>query len=130
MKKNRVIKTLEEYFEKREDVIMAFLFGSFSKGIEGKTSDVDIAIYFKDEKDKMKIWCDIERLLKKEVDVVVLNRSFPIVGWEAIRGIPLSIKDREKYLDYLLSVSWEAEDLIDFNLDAFRMKEELQNVAR
>ena len=130
MKKDEIVKTLKEYFERREDVSMAFLFGSFFRGVEGQKSDIDVALYFKDEKDKMNVWCDLERLLKKEVDVIVLNNAFPIIAWEAIRGIPLVIKDREKYLDYLLSVSWEAEDLLDFNLDAFRMKEELQNVAR
>jgi predicted nucleotidyltransferase len=38
---------LKEYFEKREDILMAFLFGSYAKAISHRESDVDIAVYFR-----------------------------------------------------------------------------------
>ena len=42
-----ITKKLKDYFEKRDDVVMAFLFGSFAKGQEIYDSDVDVAVYFK-----------------------------------------------------------------------------------
>ncbi len=49
MKKNfsKKIKLLKKYFEKKQEVLLAFLFGSFAKGFQMKESDLDIAVYFK-----------------------------------------------------------------------------------
>lgn len=44
---DQTIQALKEYFTKRDDVVMAFLFGSRAKGYARITSDWDIAIYFK-----------------------------------------------------------------------------------
>ncbi len=117
---------LRRYFENRDDVCLAFLFGSQSKSISCQESDVDLAVYLRNESNETQIWLDTERILKKEVDLIILNRAKPIISWEAIRGIPLIIKDYYLYLDFLLEVSWEAQDLIDFNIDAWKMKEEVK----
>jgi len=88
-------------------------------------SDIDIALYLKNKDNRLenKIQNGLERLLKKEVDLIILNRAPSILAWNIIRkGIPLTIKDRGVYLDFMLEVSREAEDLIDFNLDTWRKK--------
>ena len=41
------IKKLKTYFKNRDDVLMAFLFGSRAKGISAKRSDWDIGVYLK-----------------------------------------------------------------------------------
>ena len=41
------IKQLKTYFENRDDIVMAFLFGSQAKGRAHQGSDWDIAVYFK-----------------------------------------------------------------------------------
>jgi predicted nucleotidyltransferase len=54
---------------------MAFFFGSLSKGKVHKHSDIDIAIYLKeyDINEVEKMWNDLEDLLKKDIDLIVLN---------------------------------------------------------
>ena len=45
LKNQELLEILKEYFEKRDDVLMAFLFGSYAKATTHKESDVDIAVY-------------------------------------------------------------------------------------
>jgi predicted nucleotidyltransferase len=117
------IEALKRYFETRKDLAFAFLFGSQARGTATKLSDIDIAVYFYPEKRhpveyeeekfyeaEEKIWGDLERLLKKEVEMLVLNRASASVAASAIRGIPLAINDWELYLDFMEIVTTEAED--------------------
>jgi predicted nucleotidyltransferase len=127
---------LKEYFEKREDILMAFLFGSYAKAISHRESDVDIAVYFRPrsgflewEEFDMKheaedeIWLDIERLLKRNVDFIVLNRARSSIASSAIKGRPIIIKDRGLYLDFMLRVTAEAEDYREMVEDYWRIKQ-------
>ena len=41
------IDQLRDYFLKRDDIILAFLFGSQAKGLTRPSSDWDVALYFK-----------------------------------------------------------------------------------
>jgi predicted nucleotidyltransferase len=54
MKKSQKIKALKKYFEKKPEVILAFLFGSQSKNLAGKISDYDIAVLLKESSKKEK----------------------------------------------------------------------------
>ncbi|RKY58179.1 MAG: nucleotidyltransferase domain-containing protein, partial [Candidatus Latescibacterota bacterium] len=49
-------------------------------------------------------------LLKKEVELVVLNRVPATVSASAIRGIPIVINDWGLYLDFMEVVTSEAMD--------------------
>ncbi|GFP25420.1 hypothetical protein HKBW3S25_00892 [Candidatus Hakubella thermalkaliphila] len=81
-----ILDVLKDYLEDRKDVAFAFLFGSAARGKLRKEGDIDIAVYFWPEKDieweafdkrykgESSIALDLEGLLKKEVDLVVLNR--------------------------------------------------------
>ncbi len=46
---DRVRPLLERYFERRNDVAMAFLFGSRATGQHTPESDIDVAVYFQPE---------------------------------------------------------------------------------
>src|SRR3989344_3266186 len=65
---------------KRNKVSFAYLFGSQANGAFGKDSDVDIAVMLPFEMKKeerfdlrLKFMGEISKILKKKVDVVVLN---------------------------------------------------------
>lgn len=120
------MEKLKKFFEEKEKIIMAFLFGSFAKGKNWKNSDVDIAVYLKDysENEIIKLWNELEDLLKKDVDLIILNTCKPLIAWEALRGEKILIKDHNLYLDLLLNVSSEAIDLQEFILDVYKMRKE------
>lgn len=117
------IEQLREYFENRDDTLMAFLFGSQTKETHSKISDWDIACYFTPlsntiewEKDRSypeesKIWNDLTKILETDnVDFIVLNRVPANIAASAIKGIPIVIKDRGLYLEFMLIITREADD--------------------
>ncbi|MFW6128763.1 MAG: type VII toxin-antitoxin system MntA family adenylyltransferase antitoxin [Candidatus Aminicenantaceae bacterium] len=119
-----MIKILQQYFSERKDIAFAFLFGSGARAHMRKESDMDIAVYFKPEQDleweefektyesENRIALDLERLLKKEVDLIVLNRAKALLADEILRkGHPIVIKDRGIFLEYFCIISDEAEDM-------------------
>lgn len=124
------LSILKEFFKDREDIIMAFLFGSVAKGKSMKESDIDIAVYFKnyDEKLVFKLWNDLEDLLKKDVDLVVLNIANATIAWEALRGEKIVVNDENFYLNYMLNVSMEAEDFREVVLDIYKIRQERRKI--
>ena len=134
-KKEGIISALRDYFKKREDVLMAFLFGSWIKDRESGESDIDIAVYLKPKRNILEwqsdnyyesehqIWREIEKIVKKEVDLIVLNRASPTIADSALKGIPIIIKDRKFYMDFLLRITSEAIDFREW-VEAFWMEKE------
>ncbi len=109
---DQVVDELTRYFESRTDVVWAFLFGSRAKKSARSSSDWDIGVYLVAEnKDvEQRIRSDMERIIEAETDVVILNRAPASIAWSILRtGTPLVIKDRRRYLDFMLRVSDEAE---------------------
>ena len=117
------ISELKGYFENRKDIAFAFLFGSQAKGRATKLSDIDIAVYFYPEKrhpveyeeevfyeGEDEIWSDLEKLLKREVEMRVLNRVSSTLAANVIRGIPLAINDYGLYLNFMMFITSLAED--------------------
>jgi len=139
---NKIVEKLRDYFEKRDEVLMAFLFGSWAKGREGIESDMDIAVYFKPKVDivewektdsyyetEKQIWREVERIVEREVDLLVLNRAAPSVADNALRGTPVIIKDRGFYLDFLLRITSEAIDFRQWVESYWRLKEQMKHAT-
>ncbi|OGC13446.1 hypothetical protein A3J90_03630 [candidate division WOR-1 bacterium RIFOXYC2_FULL_37_10] len=121
-------EALEDFFKNKEEVLLAFLFGSQSKNLARPTSDYDIAVWFKDNPSTdiiNKLWEEVTTLLGKEVDLVVLNKARPTVAWQALRGKKLLIRDFKLYLKLFLNISREAEDLQDFTNGLWYWKKRL-----
>ena len=127
------IQALKGYFNKRDDIAFSFLFGSAAKGRVRKEGDVDIAVYFRPEKDiewevfgkiyegESRIGLDVERLLKKEVDLIVLNRARAVLADEIIRrGKPIIIKDKGIFMDFLCIISDEAEYVREWIVSSYK----------
>jgi predicted nucleotidyltransferase len=123
--KQDMIELLQTYLAGRAEVRLAFVFGSVASDRASKMSDVDLAVYLDEESDEVvdSLQADLERLLKREVDLVVMNRAPATLSWSAIRkGVPVKIQSRKFFLDFMLDVSTEAQDFMDFNLHAWRLK--------
>ena len=114
---------------------MSFVFGSFIKGREHEESDVDIAIYLKPEQNMLEIeepiyyktedeiWGDLERILQREVDLIILNRAPVTICDMAVReGKPILIKDRKIFLRYMVAVSSLAVEYREFVKSYWKLK--------
>ena len=108
-------KELTEYFSSKDNIILAYLFGSTVRGDTGYLSDVDIAILLDEkisEKDRfnleLKLISEIATLIKKnKIDLVVLNEAPLLLAYNIIKnGIILksSETDRVKFETKILSM--------------------------
>src|SRR4030042_2563529 len=127
------VEGLRRYFGARKEVAFAFLYGSHAKGTATKRSDVDLAVYFHPRRrhpveleeevfypSENEIWGDLERIVNKEVELLVLNRVPATVAVSAIKGIPLIIKDWNLYLDFLEMATDVAEDFAEFVINEYK----------
>lgn len=134
-KQDKLIQKLKKYFEERDDVSMAFAFGSYVKGQQTSESDFDIAVYFKPENKTLewetinlypnedKIWGDVEKIVGRRTDFVVINRAPSTLAYSIIEeGLPIIIKDRAFYLRFFLMISSAAEYFRDFTKDFWEIK--------
>lgn len=101
-----IIKVLAE----ESDILFAFLFGSYAKGTQDDKSDIDIAVYLKDESilERVPLYpsrlaIKIENMLgkKKTVDVRILNGSTLRFRSQVLRfGKLLHSKDEKKRIEF------------------------------
>lgn len=124
--KRAKLKILGNYFSGRDDVVMAFLFGSRASQRERKSSDWDIGVYFKPESRlelettreypcEARVRSDVENILASEVDFVVLNRARPSLVFSVLNaGKPIIIKDSRMFLELLSKTHYEAVDFWGF----------------
>jgi len=75
----KLIPDAEIYLKSREDILFAYLFGSFAKDTAGLFSDLDIAVYLSGNKfseKRMEILGDLIDIFKTdEIDLVILNTA-------------------------------------------------------
>jgi uncharacterized protein YutE (UPF0331/DUF86 family)/predicted nucleotidyltransferase len=137
-----VLSKLKSYFAKREEVILAFVFGSRAKGMERAVSDWDIAVYFTpkeygeletkhDYAGESQIWSDIDKIVGQDVDFLVMNRARPSLVFTILNtATPLSIKDRRLYTDLLLKTHYEAVDFWGFAKEFWQIRERSTSLTR
>jgi len=135
------IKLLRDYFSKREEILMAFIFGSYARNQQAPQSDFDIAVYFRPNQfceletkeeylNEGQIWADVEKIVQSEVDFLVLNRARPSLVFSILNsGFPLIIKDRKLYLRLLIKTHYEAIDFWNFNKDFFSIGERARSLS-
>ena len=95
-----VAEILNTFFKDRNDVALAFLFGSFASGTMTARSDIDIGILFHELPDIYginNIKEDLSGLLKKEVDVVALNDASPILNMQVLKKGSLVFQVEKRY---------------------------------
>ncbi|MEW6002084.1 MAG: nucleotidyltransferase domain-containing protein [Nitrospirota bacterium] len=90
-----ILKTLR----KENRILIAILYGSYSKGTPHKRSDIDLALYLKakDEKDELEIVDKILVSVERNISILRLDdeEESPFVVQEALKGIHLIDPDTE-----------------------------------
>lgn len=108
-KQSEIIVELSKYFNKRTDVKFAYLFGSFGTDYQNKFSDIDIAVYTKELKNRyeyrnleFKIEADLSQIFNDlKIDIRILNDAPLInVGKILTEGKLIFVSDQKFYDDY------------------------------
>ena len=114
------LKKIEEFFTKEGNVIAAYLFGSHAVGTSREDSDVDIAVLFEQMPDnaldyRIEKSMELERILKKEVDLIIMNNSPLILQFQVIKeGQILYEMDADKRATYQMHFLSRYYDYIKF----------------
>lgn len=133
---------LKDYFAKREEVLMAFAFGSNITGRATTESDFDIAVYFKPKMKEMEweeekeyetedeVWADVEKIVGIRTDFIVLNRAPSTFAFSIIQnGKPIIIKDKSFYTRFYLLISSAAEYFMEFTKDFWAIKQRSNSLS-
>jgi len=136
------MEQLKNYFDGKNSVLLAYVFGSKSRGTSRSFSDWDIAAYFKpyqygeletkrEYPEEHIIWGDLESILKtNEVDFLVLNRARPSLVFSILNlGTPLVLKDRKLYMDLLIKTHYEAVDWWNFTREFYEIAERTKSIS-
>jgi predicted nucleotidyltransferase len=81
-----IIDRLYKYFCENQQILFAYLFGSYADDTANDLSDIDVAVYYDKSKYRMleseqylSMKMELEGLLKKDVDIIVLNEAKPFL---------------------------------------------------
>ncbi len=129
------LEQLKIYFKNRDEVMTVYIFGSYVKNTMTSESDVDIAIYFQTntrgveyEEEKIfptenKIWGDVERILGKRVDLIILNRAPSTMVFGILQNSNILVAKNNDFLGrFYLTLSSAAEYMREFIIDFVAIK--------
>jgi uncharacterized protein YutE (UPF0331/DUF86 family)/predicted nucleotidyltransferase len=106
---------LQRYAEGKDNILLAFIFGSEAKGLAGEDSDLDIAVFLKDKDEENNIWLEISRITDREIDLIILNDAPATLVSNIFKtGKRIAVKDKKLYWDLFLANTMEAEDFSEF----------------
>ena len=99
-----ILNKLKNYLLSNKEIIFAYLFGSYANDTHHPNSDVDIAIYLKNDTldTLLQINYEISKLLKKDADIIVLNKAKNIYLLENIINNGIILKDAPQRVDFEL----------------------------
>lgn len=119
---------------KHDKIVFAYIFGSYAKGNIREDSDIDIAIYLKDNIDTyeyLDMKMELSEVFKREVDLVILNDATPLLKYEIYKNnILLFTNDKSMENKYKVKTLFEYNDMkryLDLSYDKTieRLKEEV-----
>ena len=102
------LEILKKFFEMKDNILFAILFGSYARGTYTKHSDIDITIFFRRKPSIDEIIDFIFELShalnvnESKIDIVVLNDDIPYsLLFEILKyGIPIIVRDKEAFIDF------------------------------
>ncbi len=114
MERGEVLSRLRGLLEPKEEIIFAYLHGSFAEGLP--YNDIDLAVYVdrarvEDLFDyEMDLSVELTRALRFPVDVRVLNDAPLGFKHSVLQGEPILVRDEEFLADFIEHVAREYMD--------------------
>lgn len=122
MKREEAIARLRKVLENNENVVFAYLYGSYARHQEHPFSDIDVAVFLKEN--TTEAYMDLLSKLPelgREIDLRVLNDAPPLFRYKVIKeGLILVNKDPELLRRFIY------ETLVE----ALEIKDEIKNLIR
>lgn len=110
-----ISKVLEKFFRDKENIGLVLIFGSYAAERVTTESDVDIAILFQTSPDFYGVQAvkdELEVLLKRDVDIAVLNTASPILKMQVLKnGILLVDRESKCFSQFTIDTVNQYSDL-------------------
>jgi len=119
-----------------ENIIFAYIFGSYVQRKIGTDSDIDIAIYLEKKMDietYLEIKMHLSDACKREVDLIVLNDAISLLKYQIYKNnILLFTRDKTIETRYKVKTLFEYSDMkryldLSYNKTIDRLKEEVES---
>ena len=111
----KLAKSLESFFKGRQEIILVFLFGSSASNRLRPSSDVDIGILFESVPEieaKIALTQELSSILKREVDLVVLDNASPILRMQVLKhGILIYSRTKKDFYLFFAATVNQYDDL-------------------
>lgn len=127
-----ILEKVQSVLNTREEIIFAYLFGSFTEEVSFR--DIDIAVYCDEEHPRLRnLFYDIELARELEsvlgipVDLVILNHAPDYIVYRASRGILIKDMDEDFRCDFLV-LRWKT--YLDFQEVLKKYAQEFKNAHR
>jgi predicted nucleotidyltransferase len=111
MRQHPVFPLLAGYFSKSNEVVAAYVFGSYAENVARPDSDIDIAVILEPVpmdtlKYRMAVMDDIKRLTRLDADVIILNEAPRLLQFQVIqKGKVVFERDADKRAVFVMSVA-------------------------
>ncbi|MFN3739603.1 MAG: nucleotidyltransferase domain-containing protein [Thermodesulfovibrionales bacterium] len=128
MTPEEIIQKVSTCLQKRQEVIFAYLFGSFIDPEMPGFRDIDVGIFIKPYSSNRAIELEIElseeigKAIKRSypVDVVVINELNPLFARKVITGKFLFTKNEDLWIDFVVNTSMKADDMAPLFYQSFK----------
>ena len=108
--KEETISHIKSFLEKYDEIVFAYIFGSFVDPEMPFFRDIDIGVYIKDYKESdwykyeidLPIALETERQYKYPIDINVINRADIFLIKNIIKGELLFTKDEDFWTDFVV----------------------------
>ncbi len=123
-----IIAKIKEVVEVHPEIIAAYLYGSYAKGIETEESDIDVALLLSERFTQnalypFKIAGKIEKNLKRKVDVRILNDASPSFLNQVFKyGKVVYSRDEKKRLSFEIQAMRAYLDIKPLHLEYNRIR--------
>ena len=117
--KKEIVKKISDFFKGRNEILFAYIFGSFTE--DETFNDVDIGIYLNPESLPTEVFYEVElsnqleKILKIPVDIVILNKTSDFILHRATKGIMVKNNNDQIRTDYITKhwkMYWDFKDKI------------------
>ncbi len=128
MTREEIIEVIDTCLQKKEDVVFAYLFGSFIDPEMSVFRDIDLGIFispFSTNKAfelEIELSEEIRKAINRSypVDVLVINNLNPLFARKIITGELLFTKDKRLWIDFVVNTSMKADDMAPLFYQTFK----------
>jgi len=120
LKKSKTIKKIKNFIQNRNEIIFAYIFGSFIE--EENFHDIDIAIYLNENKTSAKstfyeieLSNQIENITSIPIDIIRLNSALDAIVYRASKGLLIKNTNDNLRVNYITTCwkkYWDYQKII------------------